>query len=79
MQILFRAKELKRMGVTLFATPAFDYFLSNHITHEVFESKQDEVLKQFTLIDDYDIFTSIKVWCTHEDKVLSWLCCQPRD
>jgi hypothetical protein len=33
-----------------------------------------EVLEQFVLLDDYDVFASIKVWANHSDKVLSILC-----
>ncbi|MGB1031646.1 MAG: phosphohydrolase, partial [Flavobacteriales bacterium] len=32
------------------------------------------VLDQFCRLDDFDIYTSIKVWCEHSDPVLSYLC-----
>ena len=31
-------------------------------------------LEEFCTIDDYDIISSIKIWSTHEDKILSFLC-----
>lgn len=74
MKILMRAKELSDAGQELFATPSFFYFLKNNVTLKQFE--EDKIsLNQFALLDDYDVFASIKVWCTHTDKVLSALCC----
>ena len=32
------------------------------------------VLDHFISTDDFDVFTGIKVWCNHPDKVLSLLC-----
>jgi uncharacterized protein len=71
--VLLRAKELAQNGVELFGTPALRYFLYNDITKENF-SKDPETLQQFALLDDYDMFASIKVWAFHSDKVLSILC-----
>lgn len=31
-------------------------------------------LEQFCNLDDYDVISAIKGWCSHEDKVLSFLC-----
>ena len=70
--VLKRAKELRLQGVELFATPAFDFFLSNRITLNEFENN-DEVIDNFSKLDDYDIFTSMKVWVTHPDYILSTL------
>ena len=33
-----------------------------------------QVLNNFSRIDDFDIFTAIKVWADNEDRVLSTLC-----
>ncbi len=73
MKVLKRAKELRLRGVELFATPALDYFLSSKISLEEFENNP-EVLENFSRLDDYDISTSMKVWISHDDKVLSFLC-----
>lgn len=71
--ILSRAKELAMQGTELFCTPAFRYFLYNKIGKPEFK-KSSKVLDTFASLDDYDIFTSVKVWCDHPDKVLSTLC-----
>ncbi len=38
------------------------------------EKEKDFVLNNFTLMDDYDIISTIKHWSTHEDYILSNLC-----
>ena len=35
---------------------------------------QEVTLEEFCSLDDYDLLAAIKGWCTHEDKVLSFLC-----
>jgi len=72
MHVLRRAKELRMQGNLLFATPALDYFLKQKVTKDLFLNDV-EALRMFTLLDDFDIFTSMKVWTTHPDKVLSLL------
>ncbi len=72
--ILKRAKELSlSTNVNLFATPAFHFFLNNSITQKRFKTDA-EVLQNFMLLDDYDIMASIKVWASHSDYILSYLC-----
>lgn len=71
--ILKRAKQLAKQNVALFATPALHHFLYNKITKHQFV--EDPIhIKQFSMLDDNDITTSIKVWQQHPDKVLSTLC-----
>lgn len=70
--ILRRAKYLSESGVTLFASPALAFFLANHITADDFRLDPN-VLELFSQLDDFDIFSAIKVWTGHEDKVLSEL------
>ncbi len=72
MNILKRAKELSVQGEELFATPALNFFLKNNIVIQDFE-KSDEVLEQFSALDDNDILSAIKVWAKHSDNVLSTL------
>ena len=69
---LLRAKELASKGVELFASPALKFFLYNHIDPEVFYNNPD-CLENFIQLDDNDIWTALKVWSTHTDKVLSTL------
>ncbi|WP_291528045.1 HD domain-containing protein [Bacteroides sp. UBA939] len=69
---LLRAKELAGHGVELFASPALRFFLYNNINKETFCSNPD-CLENFIRLDDNDIWTALKVWSTHSDKVLSTL------
>ncbi|MBC8320100.1 MAG: HD domain-containing protein [Bacteroidetes bacterium] len=72
MKVLKRAKQLRLQGVDLFATPGFDFFLRNKITINEFKNS-NQVIENFSTLDDFDIFTSMKVWTTHPDPVLSYL------
>jgi HD superfamily phosphohydrolase len=72
-RILARARQLCREGVDLFATPALAFFLNNDIRKEDIE-QNPEILEFFARLDDFDIFTAIKVWTDHEDRILSLLC-----
>ncbi len=72
MKILKRAKYLAQSGHQLFATPALKFFL-----YQDFESNyyftDDNLIQQFSNLDDSDIFTSLKEWQSSDDKVLSYL------
>jgi hypothetical protein len=72
MQLLKRAKELSRKGDKLFASPTFSFFLKNEVNKELFY-QDEEVLENFAKLDDYDIFSAMKVWKDHPDKILSTL------
>ena len=72
-KILKRAKELSAQGTKLFATPALEHFLKENISEKDFFSS-DVHLEMFTQLDDQDIFTAIKVWKGHPDRILSQLC-----
>jgi len=69
---LLRAKELAEHGIEVFTSPALQFFLYNSITHDTFH-KNPECLENFISLDDNDIWTSLKVWCKHSDKVLATL------
>ena len=69
---LLRAKELASQGIEPFASPALHFFLYNDITPTEFYSNPD-CLENFIQLDDNDIWTALKVWSTHTDKVLSTL------
>ena len=69
---LLRAKELASQGVELFASPALHFFLYNDINHTEFHNNPD-CLENFIQLDDNDIWTALKVWSNHPDKVLSTL------
>lgn len=70
--VLLRAKELAAQGTELFASPALRFFLYNHIGPEEFHNNPN-CLEHFIQLDDNDIWTSLKVWGSHPDKVLSTL------
>ncbi|MBN2639022.1 MAG: HD domain-containing protein [Bacteroidales bacterium] len=70
--LLKRAKDLSMKGEQLFATPALSFFLKNYINKTNF-TQDGDTLNQFGLLDDFDIYTSLKVWMNHEDIVLSYL------
>ncbi|MCQ2204485.1 MAG: HD domain-containing protein [Bacteroidales bacterium] len=70
-QILRRAKNLSRQGKTPFAPPHLLYFLENEIDSSNFD--EYETIRNFTLLDDSDITSSIKVWTMSDDKTLATL------
>ncbi len=70
---LKRAKYLAGKGVELFASPALKRFLYNEFGAQHF-ANDPTLLKDFALLDDFDIMASVKVWQSHEDKVLAELC-----
>ena len=72
-QTFRRAKALTDRGEKLFAPPAFSYFLENNIDRIFFEKNRDEVLRNLIMLDDNDIWCSLKVWTLHPDTVLSHL------
>ena len=69
---LRRAKYLTKNGTELFSSPALKFFLQRDITKLDFESN-DEVLDCFSRLDDYDIWSAIKVWQDEKDPILSKL------
>jgi HD superfamily phosphohydrolase len=71
-QTLRRAKALIKMGNPLFCSPALQFFLENDITKVDFETNP-QVLDYFSRLDDYDIWSSIKVWQDEKDPILSKL------
>ncbi len=71
--LLKRAKWLTMNGIdTKAATPAMQFFLENDI-HKKHFLEDSNVLASFALLDDYDIYTSLKIWMQHPDKILSHL------
>ena len=70
--VLRRAQELAQAGVELFASPALSFFLTQKVDRSLFFNSP-ECLEHFIRLDDSDIWTSLKVWCSHPDRVLSAL------
>jgi HD superfamily phosphohydrolase len=69
---LTRAKELATQGEKLFASPSLSYFLGKNVTLADFQNN-GEALHYFVDLDDNDIWSALKVWTSHPDKVLSLL------
>lgn len=70
--LLRRAKYLAQRGDEVFATPALRYFLYNNVTAEHFDA-DPQALANYELLDDNDIWASVKTWMCHPDRVLSLL------
>ena len=70
--LLRRAKYLAHKGEEVFATPALRYFLYNDVDADRFES-DPQALANYELLDDNDIWASVKTWMSHTDRVLSIL------
>src|SRR5579863_6890903 len=69
-RIIERARELIRSGVALSSSsPVLDRFLHNGEMDGVMENH----INTFSLIDDYDVMSTMKNWMFHEDKILSYL------
>jgi HD superfamily phosphohydrolase len=69
---LRRAKELSSKGEKLFASDALSFFLTHTVDKDFFIS-HSETIENFVLLDDSDIYCSLKSWMNHSDIVLSTL------
>ena len=69
-KILKRAKELTQKGIVLPCSEPLSFFLNNKITMVSFD---EDALRIFALLDDYDVLGAIKSWQFHSDFVLSSL------
>ncbi|ALM47610.1 phosphohydrolase [Flavobacterium psychrophilum] len=69
-KILKRAKELTQQGVHIPASDPLLFFMQNKVTLEDFN---DDVLTQFSYLDDFDIMSAVKAWQFNDDFVLSEL------
>lgn len=65
--IIIRVKELARNNADYFSTPSLKFFFDNN---PILNSNS---LHYFSMIDDGDVLSSIKVWSTHSDRVLNYL------
>ena len=70
--MLTRAKDLITSGQEVFASPALHYFLSNNVDREWFNT-HPEALANYEELDDSDIWSAMKAWKHHNDKILSTL------
>ena len=72
MKILERAQYIVRNNIPVFASPALMTFLKSDVVKSDL-LPNSPALADYTRLDDFDILTAIKVWCNHEDKILSQL------
>lgn len=70
--MLTRAKDLTRLGISVFASPSLMYFLKNDVDAQWFNN-HDEALRMYEELDDSDIWSAMKAWKHHDDKILSTL------
>ena len=70
--VLLRAKQLAQAGKEIFAPPSLRYFLYNNVDADIF-LHHEEALKNYEILDENDIWSSVKVWINNDDKVLSML------
>ena len=71
--VLERAKKLASEKIDMFCSPSLQVFLYNRLDKETFTSDK-KYLKRFLELDDIDIMGAIKVWQSHSDPILSYLC-----
>ncbi len=70
--VVQRVKYLVDKGISVPASPPLAFFLENHIPPQDFELLT-ELLTQFTALDDFDVWSAIKLWQHHTDNVLATL------
>lgn len=71
-QIIKRARYLTQKGDKVVATPALSMFLERNVSKNDFEQDPD-IIDVFALLDDSDVWGSMKFWINHADFVLSTL------
>ncbi|MFN3405736.1 MAG: HD domain-containing protein [Cytophagaceae bacterium] len=72
-QIITRAQDLCRQGKALNTSLALSLFLEREVKYTDIE-KDEKYFNAFVTLDDFDIWSAIKAWQHHEDKILSTLC-----
>jgi HD superfamily phosphohydrolase len=71
-ELIKRARKLTQQGANVQATPQFSFFLEQNISHKNF-IEDPNIIDVFSILDDTDIWASIKFWLNHEDAVLQLL------
>ncbi len=66
-RLLKRVNELVKQGRHIPANPALQFFLDHQIDESNFT---EEVLEEFSKLDDYDVISALKLWMNQEDFVL---------
>ncbi|MDD4373045.1 MAG: HD domain-containing protein [Bacteroidales bacterium] len=71
MNALLRAREISDSLKTATPEPLY-YFLPRQTKPQDF-ARTDETIYQYSLLDDFDVFSALKSWSRHPDKVLGLL------
>ena len=71
-RVMQRARDLARAGVSVSGSSCLTFFLGRAVSLTDFETNPD-ILSHFVELDDTDIWSAIKGWKGHPDKVLSFL------
>ncbi len=69
-KLLQRAKELADQGKNLGINGPLNFFLNTKVTPNNFS---ENILEEFSKLDDIDVLSAVKNWIYHPDKVLSTL------
>ena len=72
LNMLKRVKFLTKEGCDIFASPALKYFLVNDVDAQWF-STHEEALRMYEELDDSDLWSAMKAWKHHDDKILATL------
>ena len=72
-QIFKRAKTLVQSGIELPVSDRLNFFLNRNFTKKNYLSDRNSLLKNFSWLDDDDIFYSLKLFEQHTDKTISFL------
>lgn len=70
-KIFERARQLIATGKEVDCSKTLKIFLKNEIEESNFDRSK---LEAFSRLDDFDVMSAIKDWCSHEDNILSYLC-----
>ncbi len=70
-KILERARELMHLGESIECSSTLKTFLEVDINEDFLDKAK---LETFSRLDDYDVMSALKVWCDHNDQILSYLC-----
>lgn len=67
--LILRAKHLRKSGVNLPGSEALLFFLDNNLTVQDFTDRR-EVLGHFAELDDFDVWGALKLWQKSNDRIL---------
>jgi len=71
MKVLLRAREIAPEVIQKVTDPLAYFLLKKEGFDELHNDKQ--TLSLYCQLDDFDVFTALKTWCSHPDPILSYL------